>query len=232
MLDPEAWEDAIERLERRITAHLPGGRLTLAVTDNRHTMISVKRDKGPHYRARVHHMFLEAPPVIMRALARYIAHNEPESSRALGEFIDQHAHAIKGVRRRSEALRTRGKHFDLQDLFDSLNHRYFEGNIEARITWGGRGGRARKRTSMKMGSYSVEERLIRIHPALDRDFVPRFFVEWIVFHEMLHHVHPIPVIGGRRQFHTPAFLAHERTFYAYREARDWERRNLDRILTY
>ncbi len=28
-------------------------------------------------------------------------------------------------------------------------------------------------------SYSVEERLIRIHAALDRPFVPRFFIDWI-----------------------------------------------------
>jgi hypothetical protein len=232
-LDPEAFGEALDRLEKRITAHLPGGRLTLAVTDNRHTMISVKRDKGQHYRARVHHMFLEAPPVITRALARYIAHNEPESSRTLGAFIDDNVHVIKGLRRRADPLFvTRGEYFDLQELFESLNQRYFEGQIDARITWGGRGGQNRRRVSMKMGSYSVEERLIRIHPALDRDFVPRYFVEWIVFHEMLHHVYPIPVVKGRRQFHTREFLAHERTFFAYREARDWERRNLDRILTY
>ena len=37
-----------------------------------------------------------------------------------------------------------------------------------------------------MGSYSVEDRLIRIHPTLDRPDVPRYYVAWIVYHEMLH----------------------------------------------
>ena len=83
-----------------------------------------------------------------------------------------------------------------------------------------------------MGSYSVEDRLIRIHPALDRWFVPRYFLEWIVFHEMLHQVHDIPVVGGRRQFHTPEFLAEEKQFEGYERARAWERENLDRILTF
>jgi hypothetical protein len=233
MFEPESFDIALERLERRITAHLPSGKLSLAVTDNRHTMISVKRERGGHYRARVHHMFLEAPPVIARALARYIAQNEPAASKALSEFIDSNTDAIRGLRRRGDTvIVTQGEFFDLQAVFDGLNRQYFGGAIDAKITWGGRGGRERRRVSMKMGSYSVEDRLIRIHPALDREFVPRYFLEWIVFHEMLHHVHPIPVVAGRRQFHTREFLAHERTFYAYREAREWERRNLDRILTY
>ena len=83
-----------------------------------------------------------------------------------------------------------------------------------------------------MGSYSVEERLIRIHRALDRAFVPAFFVEWIVFHEMLHQVHDIKVKNGRREFHSRAFLADEARFEHYHEARAWERRHLDELLTY
>ncbi len=233
----DAYREACERLEKRITAHLPGGRLTLAITDNQHTMISVKRDEGPHFRARVHHMFLEAPPVITRALARYIASNERDSSRELGAFIDAHQGDIRPGRgaglRGPTMLETCGRFFDLQEMFDALNTRYFQGQIDARVTWGGRGGaRRRRRTSMKMGSYSVEEKLIRIHPSLDRDFVPRYFVEWIMFHEMLHQVHTIKLVGGRRQFHPPAFMAQERTFHEYHRARDWERRNLDRLLTY
>ena len=82
-----------------------------------------------------------------------------------------------------------------------------------------------------MGSYSVEERLIRIHRSLDRGFVPRFFVEWIVFHEMLHQVHDIKVKNGRREFHSKAFLSNEARFERYAEARAWERIHLDALLT-
>ena len=69
-----------------------------------------------------------------------------------------------------------------------------------------------------MGSYSVEDRLIRIHRSLDRAFVPRFFVAWIVFHEMLHQVHDIRVKNGRREFHSKEFLADEAQFEHYDEA--------------
>ena len=224
-----------QRLERRIAAHLPSGRLALAVTDNRYTMISVRREKGPLYRVRLHHMFLAAPPQVTRALARYIAVNDAIASRDLGAFIDDHQGTIRRATRRQPPLptvETLGEIFDLQEVYDALNRRYFDERIEARITWGTRSQKRRRRTSIKMGSYSVEDRLIRIHPALDRRFVPRYFLEWIVYHEMLHQVHDIPVVGGRRQFHTPEFLAEERGFEHYERARLWERQNLDRILNF
>lgn len=235
-VDWEPWDDddARQRLAQQISTHIPSGRLALVITNNRHTMISVKRDKGSLYRARLHHMFLFAPPLVTRALARYIAHNDAEASRELGAFIDANHHFIRGRRRRSTTISvvTSGEVFDLQEVFDSLNGRYFDCAIDARITWGARGQRRRKRTSIKMGSYSVEERLIRIHPALDRDFVPRYFVEWIVYHEMLHQVHDIPIVLGRRRFHTPEFLCQERKFRNYTRARAWEQENLDRILNF
>ncbi|HKA87960.1 MAG TPA: hypothetical protein VKE22_09855 [Haliangiales bacterium] len=198
-------------------------------------MISVRREKGPLYRVRLHHMFLQAPPAITRALGRYIALNEPRASRELSRFIEDHRGAIRRPPRRRRAivtLRTRGEVFDLQEVFDRLNDRYFENQIDARITWGPAATRRRRRRSIKMGSYSVEERLIRIHPALDRCLIPPFFLDWIVYHEMLHQVHDIPLVAGRRRFHTPQFLLQERAFEHYDRARLWERQNLDRILDY
>jgi predicted metal-dependent hydrolase len=236
--EPPDEESARQELEHRIAEHVPQARLALAVTDNRYTMISVKREKGL-FRLRLHHMFLDADPVVVRALGEYVARNDREASALLGRFIDINQRKIRRARRARRAapvtIETRGEVHDLQVLFDDLNQRYFAGAIDARITWGLRAApeaRKKRRNSIKMGSYSVEDRLIRIHPSLDRLFVPRSFVEWIVFHEMLHQKHDIPVIGGRRQFHTPEFLAEEMEFEHYDRARIWERENLDRLLYY
>ena len=228
-------------LERRIRAHLARGVLSVRLTDNRYTMISVKRERAPgardgesRYHVRLHHMFTDASPVVTRALAHYIARNDRRASRVLGEFIDSHQARVRamGSRNVTPVMSTRGEFHQLQEIFDDLNQRYFGGAIEASITWGPRAGRLRRRNSIKMGSYSVEERLIRIHRALDRGFVPRFFVEWIVYHEMLHQVHDIRVRNGRREFHSKAFLAEEARFAQYLAARAWERRCLDQLLTY
>lgn len=225
-------EPARLRLQRRIGAHLRG-ELRVTVTDNRYSIISVKRNKGC-FEARLHHMFLDSEPAIVRALARYISRNDAEASAQINAFIDKHSDKIRHslpARPRKVKLSTQGQFFDLEEIFDSLNQRYFGGRIEARITWGRRrSGSARRHGSVKMGSYSVEDQLIRIHCSLDRSFVPRFFVESVVFHEMLHEVHEIPVVNGRHHFHTPAFRAHERTFEWAGAAERWEKENLNRLL--
>jgi hypothetical protein len=227
--------EAQDSLERRIRAHLSRGRVQVTLTDNRYTMISVRRvPREKRFEVRLHHMFVEADPVITRALARYIADNDAEASRVLGDFIDANSEHVRGRARRAptQVIFTAGEHYDLRLIFDELNARYFDNRIDASITWGARTGRPRRRNSIKMGSYSVEERLIRIHRSLDRAFVPPFFVEWIVFHEMLHQVHDIRVKNGRREFHSKEFLADEAQFEHYDQARIWERQHLDALLTY
>jgi predicted metal-dependent hydrolase len=234
-------EVARQTLEHRIAAHVgqhvPDGVLALSLTDNRYTMISVKRDRGT-FHLRLHHMFLDAAPEVVRALGEYVAKNDREASRLLGRFIDINQRKIRRPRGRTRPvtvpITTSGTVHDLREIYDDLNRRYFAGAIDARITWGQRpvnpDAKMKQRSSMKMGSYSVEDRLIRIHPSLDRAFVPPMFVAWIVYHEMLHQKHDIPVRGGRRQFHTPEFLAEEARFEHHHLARLWERENLDRLL--
>jgi len=227
--------DAQDSLERRIRAHLTRGRVQVTLTDNRYTMISVRRiARDRRYEVRLHHMFVDADPVIMRALAKYIADNDGEASRILGDFIDANSEHVRGRARRAPAqlIFTAGEVHDLRAIFDELNAKYFDSRIDAAITWGARTGRPRRRNSIKMGSYSVEDRLIRIHRSLDRAFVPQFFVAWIVFHEMLHQVHDIRVKNGRREFHSKEFLADEAGFELYDQAKIWERSHLDALLTY
>jgi hypothetical protein len=232
---PNELVSAQDSLERRIRAHLMKGRVSVTLTDNRYTMISVRRlAKEKRYEVRLHHMFADADPVITRALARYIADNDAEASRVLGDFIDQNAGHVRGRARRqpTQVIFTAGEYHDLRDIYDELNARYFDNKIDAAITWGQKTGRPRRRNSIKMGSYAVEDRVIRIHRSLDRSFVPRFFVAWIVFHEMLHQVHDIRVKNGRREFHSKEFLADEAMYEHYDEAKLWERRHLDALLTY
>lgn len=226
---------AQQSLERRIRAHLARGEVRVILTDNRYTMISVRRLKREQrYDVRLHLMFADADPVIVRALARYISDNDREASRVLGDFIDNNNDYVRGRSRRApqQVIFTAGEHHDLRATFDRLNAQYFDNKIDAAITWGARTGRVRRRTSIKMGSYAVEDRLIRIHRSLDRAFVPGFFVDWIVFHEMLHQVHDILVKNGRREFHSKEFLSDEMRFEHYDEARAWERAHLDQLLTY
>src|SRR4051794_21930886 len=101
----------------------------------------------------------------------------------LGEYIEANQHVIRQQERRPRdiKLRTTGRHHDLQAIYERLNAQMFEGQLEARITWGPGTAKGRRRRSIKMGSFAVEDRVIRIHPALDQDNVPDYFVAWIVY---------------------------------------------------
>lgn len=225
-----------DSLQAKLAALLPpGSTLRLTLTDNCCSLLTVKRRQG-HFEVRLHHMFEQARPVVLGALARYIERSDGSASRIINAFIDQEDNQ-KLIRQdlnpasRRVLLNPFGCHFDLQEIFEQLNVRHFAGAIRAEITWGRSSpSRPRRHASIKMGSYSVDEKLIRLHPSLDRPFIPRYFVESIVFHEMLHQVHDIPVINGRRHFHTEAFLAHERRFPEYERAKAWESANLSRLL--
>jgi predicted metal-dependent hydrolase len=219
------------QLELGVLSHMPSGKmLGLKLTENRHTIISVQRGRD-FYRVRVHRMFAGIEPRLVRALARYVVHNDARASAQLSEFIERNQHLIRKQppQTRQMVLRTRGQVHDLAAIFDRLNRRYFEGKHEARITWGPMRKRTNQR-SIKVGSYALEDRLIRVHPALDQEMVPAYFLEWIVFHEMLHGKHAIRDVGGRRCFHPPEFSREERLFPGYGRARLWEKANMDCLL--
>ena len=219
------------QLELGVLGYMPSGKtLGLKLTENRHSIISVQRGRE-FYRVRVHRMFAGAEQRLVRALARYVVHNDARASALLSEFIQSNQHLIRKQppQTRRMVLRTRGQVHDLAGIFDRLNRRYFEGKHEAQITWGPLRRHGQQR-SIKVGSYALEDRLIRVHPALDSEIVPIYFLEWIVFHEMLHGKHAIREVGGRRCFHPPEFSREERQFPGYGRARQWEKCNLDRLL--
>ncbi len=228
-LEMTAREEARQQLQDRIGAYLGRGRPRVVVTDNVHTMVSIRRGQGVTT-FRLHHMFLDAPSIVLRALATYADRQDRAASRTLRAFIDRSEVLIRRDGPRPIVCDVEGKHHNLQQLFDELNARYFDGRIRARITWGPRIRRKRRRSSIKLGSYTFEDEIIRIHPVLDASDVPRFFVAWIIYHEMLHEIHDMPVVDGRRVYHTREFRDAEAQFDGYAESVLWERINLHKLL--
>jgi hypothetical protein len=228
-------EGARQSLERRLTqaALKP---VMLSITDNRRSMIVFGSRDGV-LRARLHHMFLDAPAAVQEALVRFVARGDREASTLVGRYIDQNGHRIRADRPFLRPLVTQGKHHDLLSVFETLNDKYFGGTVDALVTWGKSGGRrassrngTSERRTVKLGSYSAVERLIRVHPVLDRSWVPRYFVSYIVYHEMLHHVIPAIVAGGRRRLHPPAFLEREALFRDFDRSLAWEKTHIHRLL--
>jgi len=223
-------EGARQALERRLELAF-GGPVQLGVTDNRRRMVTQTRSRS-RLRVRLHMMFLGADERVKNALVAYIVNGDRDSSQVVGEFIDQNLHRIRASRKAPGPLRTAGQVHDLDAILHDVNQRYFAGTVsDVLITWGRKTRpRESKRTSIKLGSYSATERLIRVHPALDREWVPRYFVSYIVYHEMLHHVIPQSQGSGRRMLHPPAFQAREKLFRDFDRALAWEKAHISRLL--
>ncbi len=224
-------EGARQTLERRFENALSGP-VQLSVTDNRHNMVSHTRQRGT-FKLRLHMMFLGAPERVVDALVRWVAFDDPAASQVVGEFIDANSHRIRASQPVKGALKTRGQHHDLLSVFAQLNEAYFGSAIsDVLITWGRRSAprKAVKRDAIKLGTYSSAERLVRVHPVLDAEWVPRYFVAYIVFHELLHHVVPPSVSGGRASLHSEEFLRREQEYRYYERALAWEQKHIDRLL--
>lgn len=138
--------------------------------------------------------------------------------------------AILPVQRHLD-LEVEGRFFDLRQIFNKINARYFKNRLKNyRIVWG-RKRKKRPLTCVTFGTIQEETRIIRINPRLDAAFVPRWFVEYVVYHEMLHAFVPEENLSnGRRKVHTETFYRKERQFFFYRRARKWESENLARFL--
>lgn len=223
-------EGARQALERKLELR-SSGPVQLAVTDNRQRMISQTRERGTQ-RIRVHMMFLDAPERVQDALVEYVLSGDRASSQIVGEYIEENNHRIRALRAIRGPLRTRGKVHDLAEAFARVNETYFGGRIsDVLITWGRktRAGEAARQT-IKLGSYSAEERLIRIHPVLDKKWVPRYFVAYIVYHELVHHLVAPLRVSGKLYLHPPEFVRKEREFKHYDRAIAWEEAHIGRLL--
>ncbi|MGV3622172.1 MAG: hypothetical protein ACO1OB_15215 [Archangium sp.] len=216
-------------LAQEIATHLgPELKVLLTVHDNRSTMISFRR-QPPVLKIRAHHMFLEAPPSVIRAIAEYAGKGKTSAGSLLDAYIAERQSEINALPRKPTPLESRGQCFDLQELLEAVNRDHFDGKIEARIGWGRHTGK-RRRKSIRLGVYDHKAKEIRIHPALDRPDVPRFFVEFIVFHEMLHQLFPSDRHTGRHVHHPRAFRERERSFPRFKLAMDWEKQHLQELL--
>jgi predicted SprT family Zn-dependent metalloprotease len=200
--------------------------LKLILTDNRSSIITVKKLKDGCFQVRLHRIFTDADAATLRALAGFIRRPNPQNRRAMGEFIRLHLKQIEEKppsSRKAAPIRARGKVYHLAEILAEVARTYGINAEGVRITWGQR-SRKRKFRSIRFGSYFEDRKLIRIHPLLDRKEIPRFFVEYIVYHELLHFIVPDRRRSdGRRSCHHREFKQREKQFARFPEALAFEK---------
>ena len=127
--------------------------------------------------------------------------------------IARKAHLVRQMRGRKRLLSPRGHFYDLDTIFEELNSRFFYGLMaRPRMSW------SQSKTRRLLGHYDPAHNAIIISRIFDHPGVPRYVVEYIVYHEMLHLRHPVRLRGSRRCVHSEEFQAEERLFPRAAEA--------------
>ena len=118
----------------------------------------------------------------------------------------------------------KGEVYDLDEIFENLNFWYFGGQLPKPVlTW------STKKTYRILAHHDATHETIVVSKSLDARDVPRWVVEYIVYHEMLHIKHPTVHHNGRRYNHTPAFRHDERKFPHFQAAEDWIERSIRKL---
>jgi len=210
-----------EQSLRNRLLQLAGVPLSLVITDNATSMLSIRKKDGG-MEVRLHRMFLHAGHDIFLEVAHLIKKGRC-NRQVIRDFISQNKYLLRQRPRVAAPACFAGQHFCLKTIYEALNNEYFGRTVTAAITW----GRISSRTRVKLrtlGSYNVEANTIRINPLLDKKTVPAYFLEFIVYHEMLHAFLGIKNRNGRRSIHSKEFRCEEKKFRHYEKAMEWEKK--------
>jgi predicted metal-dependent hydrolase len=133
-----------------------------------------------------------------------------------GQDISRKAHLVRQVRGRKRIESAQGRTYNLENIFDDLNSRFFYGLLaRPRMTW------SRDHARNRLGHYDPAHNAIVVSRVFDQPRVPRYAVDYIVYHEMLHLKHPVKLRGNRRCVHGPEFQAEEKLFPQLVEAKNF-----------
>lgn len=123
-------------------------------------------------------------------------------------------HLVRQLRGRKRIASAQGAVYDLDAIFDELNLRCFFGLLaRPRLTW------SSERARNTLGHWDPAHNAIVISRIFDQPRVPRYAVEYLVYHEMLHLKHPVKLRGSRRCVHGKEFQAEEQLFPHLAEAK-------------
>lgn len=222
------WQALLElRLERPVRVRY--GRA-------RRQVVRVER-RGRSSVLHLSEFFRAAPDEVREALVAWMrsGHRARRATRTLDEWIDENVRRLAEAEPRAVRLVPRGRAHDLAEIAADVLARdlaadFGQARAAPSIGWGRAKG-SRSRRSLRLGSYDAIDRAVRIHPVLDSPHVERWFVRYVVHHELLHAVLDTTRDGkGRRVHHGPEFRRRERAYGDTERALGWEKLHIRALI--
>ena len=165
-----------------------------------------------------------APEPVVRAIAHILlaklykkpidsAQNLRYKRFASSAAVTRQTELIRGARGNKRFFGPEGRYYHLEEVFDSLNLRFFGGLLgRPELTW------SEQMAKRALGHYDAAHNTIVVSRVFDRPSSPRYAIEYLLYHEMLHLKHPVTRRGLRRCVHSRAFKAEEKLFPQLKEA--------------
>jgi predicted metal-dependent hydrolase len=171
-----------------------------------------------------------APDAVLRAIAHILLakmYRKPidrGQAARYRKYVGSHeltrkAHLVRQMRGRKLLRSPRGHFYDLDAIFEELNSHFFHGLMaRPQMSW------SQTKTRRILGHYDPAHNAIIISRIFDHPAMPRYVLEYIVYHEMLHLKHPVKLRGSRRCVHSAEFQAEEKLFPRVAEANTFLKR--------
>jgi hypothetical protein len=171
-----------------------------------------------------------APESVIRAIAHILlaklykkaidpAQNVRYKRFASSAAVTRQTELIRHARGSKRYFGPQGRYFHLEEVFDSLNVRFFGGLLgRPELTW------SEHLAKRSLGHYDAAHNTIVVSRVFDRPSSPRYALEYLLYHEMLHLKHPVRMRGLRRCVHSGEFKAEEARFPQLAEALAYIRR--------
>jgi hypothetical protein len=165
-----------------------------------------------------------APDAVIRAIAHILLaklykkdidpiHNQRYKRFASSAAVTRQTELIRSARGSKRYTGPEGRFYNLEEVFEALNTRFFGGLMgRPELTW------SEHMARRSLGHYDAAHNTIVVSRVFDRPSSPRYAIEYLLYHEMLHLKHPVRMKGLRRCVHSPAFKDEERQFPQLKEA--------------
>ena len=165
-----------------------------------------------------------APDPVLRAIAHILlaklykkpinpAHNTRYKRFASSAAVTRQTELIRHARGSKRYYGPEGRYYHLEEVFDSLNVRFFAGLLgRPELTW------SEHHARRMLGHYDAAHNTIVVSRVFDRPSSPRYAIEYLLYHEMLHLKPPVRMRGTRRCVHSREFKGEEARFPQLAEA--------------
>ncbi len=221
----ETPEEMCERVFKEIKPRTASPQFSLRFCQFANADSFVRLEKG-RLEFRISDLFEGAPAPVLEALIHILLrklYRKPVPKAFSHRYrlylnrrdVRRKAHLVRQTRGRKFISGPQGERFNLDEIFERLNARYFDGLLGRPLM-----GWSRGVSRSMLGHFDPSHNAIIISRILDKPEIPLLALEYVVFHEMLHLRFPVDHRGARRRVHTKEFREAEKQFPKLKEAKE------------